>query len=380
MKEKTQEILLALPMFLQDGLDKYNGVMRYLSERKLRWNIRFDRLAPNWDQPVADEIGDFDGIIVDGLTPKEKKLLCARSRLPLVALDWFDAAICRGRARFAAIDSDSSEIGRLAAKTLLDIGGFATYAFLPQPDNPCWSTDRGTAFVRFMKSRHVAVKELGGEAPLVRQLRDLPKPAAVFAAHDTIAAQAIREARRAGIAIPEDLSVLGVDNERLTCLHTDPPLATIQPDFERAGYLAAQALDRLLHGRSVRRSQMYHVRTTILRRSLEPAGTAGRLVQRALELINDHALEYRTIDELANALDISRRLLDRRFRQIVGRSVLDVIQDKRLESVCTLLKTTELPISEICASCSFGSGTYPLRLFKARMGMTMRAYRLASHT
>ena len=73
-------------------------------------------------------------------------------------------------------------------------------------------------------------------------------------------------------------------------------------------------------------------------------------------------------------------LLERRFRQIVGRSVLDVIQDKRLESVCTLLRTTELPISEICASCSFGSGTYPLRLFKARMGMTMRAYRLASHT
>lgn len=379
MHEKTPEILLALPMFLQDGLDKYNGVMRYLSERKLRWNIRFDRLAPNWDQPVADEIGDFDGIIVDGLTPKEKKLLGARSRLPLVALDWFDTSICRAHRRFAAIDSDSSEIGRLAAKTLLDVGGFATYAFLPQPDNPCWSTDRGAAFVKFMKSRRIAVRQLRGDVPLARQLRDLPKPAAVFAAHDTIAAQAIREARRAGIAIPEDLSVLGVDNERLTCLHTDPPLATIQPDFERAGYLAARALDHLLHGRNVKRSQMYHVRTTVLRRSLEPAGTAGRLVQRALELINDHALEYRTIDELADALDISRRLLDRRFRQIVGRSVLDVIQDKRLESVCTLLKTTELPISEICASCSFGSGTYPLRLFKARMGMTMRAYRLASH-
>ena len=75
-------------------------------------------------------------------------------------------------------------------------------------------------------------------------------------------------------------------------------------------------------------------------------------------------------------LDIPRRLLDRRFRQIVGRSVLDVIQDKRLESVCTLLRTTELPISEICASCSFGSGTYPLRLFKAKMGMTMRTYRM----
>ena len=367
-------------MFLQDGLDKYNGVMRYLSERKLRWNIRFDRLAPNWDQPIADEIETFDGLIADGLMPDENKRLSARVRLPLVALDWFDAKICRGRAQFVAIDSDSSEIGRLAAKTLLDIGGFATYAFLPQPDNPCWSTDRGAAFVQFMKSRHVPVKKLGGEVPLARQLRDLPKPAAVFAAHDTIAAQAIRDARCVGIAIPEDLSVLGVDNERLTCLHTDPPLATIQPDFERAGYLAAQALDRLLRGRKVKRLQMYHVRATILRRSLEPAGTAGRLVQRALELINDHALEYRTINELADALEISRRLLDRRFRQIVGRSVLDVIQDKRLESVCTLLKTTELPISDICALCSFGSGTYPLRLFRSRMGMTMRAYRLASHT
>ena len=378
MHEKTPEILLALPMFLQDGLDKYNGVMRYLNERKLRWNIRFDRLAPNWDQPVADEIGDFDGIIVDGLTPKEKKLLGARSRLPLVALDWFDAAICRGRVRFAAIDSDSSEIGRLAAKTLLDIGGFATYAFLPQPDNPCWSTDRGTAFVRFMKSRHIAVKELGGGAPLVRQLRDLPKPAAVFAAHDTIAAQAIREARRAGIAIPEDLSVLGVDNERLTCLHTDPPLATIQPDFERAGYLAAQALDRLLHGRNVRRSQMYHVRTTILRRSLEPAGTAGRLVQRALAYIRTNAARAIKPRDVAAYLKVSRSLADLRFRELQKESIGDAIRNCRLEEIRRRLIATNDTVENIATDCGFAKVSRLNAEFKRKYGSSMSDYRRQS--
>ena len=73
-----------------------------------------------------------------------------------------------------------------------------------------------------------------------------------------------------------------------------------------------------------------------------------------------------------------RRLLDRRFRQITGRSILDVVQETRLENVCSLLRSTRLPISEICKTVAFGSGTYLLRLFRDKMGMTMRAYRKSS--
>mgnify|MGYP003319805353 CR=1 FL=1 len=376
----TRSILLVLPMAFQDGQEKYSGIMRFLQENDLRWSIRLDRLSPSVFRPTIGEKDHFDGAIIDGTASMGLIRAYVRSAIPLVAIDWRHPEMCKGRRQLIQISSDNAEIGRMAARALSNLHPFASFAYLPLAPNSLWSGSRGRTFAQTLKRKGRSVVQLDPSLPLGPQLLSLPKPAALFAANDAVGAKVLDACVHSGISVPEDLSVLGVDNERFTCLHTDPPLATIQPDFERAGYLAAQALDRLLHGRSVKRSQMYHVRTTILRRSLEPAGTAGRLVQRALELINDHALEYRTIDELADALDISRRLLDRRFRQIVGRSVLDVIQDKRLESVCTLLKTTELPISEICASCSFGSGTYPLRLFKARMGMTMRAYRLASHT
>lgn len=375
MKAHAPDVLLALPMFLQDGLDKYNGIMRFLCERRIKWNIRFDRLAPNWDQPSNGEIPGFDGVIADGLAPDSNKREYLKCRMPLATIDWFDCCRCPRRRKIASINSDSAEIGRTAAKTLLKFGEFASYAFLPQPDSPCWSTERGRAFLRYLRGRHMNPATIDTSRSIGPQLRDLPKPAAVFAAHDTIAAIAIRDARNAGISIPNDMSVLGVDNERLTCLHTDPPLATIQPDFERAGYLAASALDRMMRGEHAGRTHLYHVKATVMRSSLGHAGTGGKLVQRAMELIRDHALEYRGVGTYAAQLKVSRRLLDRRFRQITGRSILDVVQETRLENVCSLLRSTQLPISEICKTVAFGSGTYLLRLFRDKMGMTMRAYR-----
>ena len=362
-------------MFLQDGMDKYDGIIHFVTKHKLDWNIRIDRLAPTWDQPTDAEFHEFDGIIADGLATAEKQTLYARTKVPLVAIDWAEQRLCARRRNFVSINSDSAEIGRLAAKTLLEVGGFASYAFLPQPDNPWWSTDRGRAFTNAMAHRDIHAVEIDMSRPIGRQLRGLPKPAAVFAAHDTIAAYAIREAQREGIGIPVDMSVLGTDNERITCLHTNPQLATIQPDFEKAGYLAAYVLEKMLNGEPVARKHKYHVKTVVMRKSLEPSGSAGRLVQRAMELIHDHAEKYGSISSLASDLGISRRLLDRRFRQIAGKSVLNEIHETMLGKVCSLLRSTELSVSEICRSCAMGSGTYPLRLFKKKTGMTMRTYR-----
>ena len=363
-------------MFLQDGIDKYNGVMRFLREHEVQWDIRIDRLAPNWDQPQLKELPSFSGIIADGLSTAVGKKAYTASRIPLVAIDWFDRAAAITRSKTVRIDSDSVEIGEKAAETVLKTGPFASYAFLPQPDRPSWSTERGNVFSQEMQERGIDVRPIDPSAPLGAQLRALPKPTAIFAAPDTLAAQALRAARAVGIAIPDDLSILGVDNERLTCLHTDPPLATIQPDFEQAGFLAAEALDRLLRKRSTRKRLSYQVKTVVMRQSLEPPGTAGKLVQRAQEIIRNQAVTCRTIDSIARQLGVSRRLLDRRFRQITGRSVLDMLQEQRMSDVRTLLRTTDLPISEICASCAFGSGTYPQRLFKKLTGLTMHAYRI----
>ena len=378
MDDSQPSILIVLPIFLQDGQDKYDGIMRFLCERGMRWSLNFDRLAPTWDRPSMRALTRFDGIIADGQTPPETRRRLMGSGVPLVTLDWFDHSSHRNRANYAALDSDSAEIGRKAAEVCLATDNFACYAFLPQPDRPCWSTDRGQAFVRRLAASGISAIHLDPDRPLAPQLRALKKPAVAFAAHDTIAAKAIRIAGEEGIRIPEDLSILGVDNELMTCVHTNPPLATIQPNFEEAGYRAAGLLHSILTHSRVHKRNLYHIKDVIMRKSLEPASTAGRMIQRAVEFIRDNPLSYRGTDALARQLGVSRRLLDRRFREVMGCSVLQHVQQLRLGEICNLLASTNLSITEICHRCDFGSGTYPQRMFKKHFGESMRAYRTRS--
>ena len=376
MVRHSPKIMLALPMAFQDGRDKYSGIMRFLKEHKLPWRIRLDRLSPAVSRPTIGEKDSFDGAIIDGTASTGLIRAYAATKLPLVAIDWRHPEVGRGRPRIVSIDSDNAGIGRLAAKTLLETGRFATYAFLPLAnETTIWSDARGAAFGKALKRKKIETTVLNPDDTLIRQLQAIPKPAAVFAANDDIGAKALAICSEAGIAVPEDLSVLGVDNEQLTCLHTEPPLASIQPDFEQSGYMAAAALGALLARKPVRAHQAYRIKALALRGSMEPARSAGRLVQRALELIRDSHASFDGIDGLANQLGVSRRLLDLRFREIQNRSVLDAILEIKMDRVCTLLTTTNLPISTICENCAIGSGTYPLRAFRKRFGMTMRTYR-----
>ena len=376
MIRQKPKIMFALPMAFQDGRDKYSGIMRFLKEHKLSWQIRLDRLSPATNRPTIGDKDSFDGAIIDGGASTMLTRAYAATRIPLVAIDWRHPEHGHGRRRIVSVDSDNAGIGRLAAKTLLGTGNFASYAYLPlSKERTIWSDDRGIAFRKALKRKGIEVTVLNPDETLAEQLQRLPKPAAVFAANDDIGAKALSICAEANVKIPEDLSVLGVDNEQLTCLHTEPPLASVQPDFEQAGYMAASALAALLVRKPVKAHQIYRIKGLVPRGSMEPARSAGRLVQRAMELIRDSRAAFDGIDGLAKQLGVSRRLLDLRFREIRHRSILEEMTDVRMEKACMMLSTTNLPISAICANCAIGSGTYPLRAFRKRFGMTMRTYR-----
>lgn len=376
MKNDHRQIILAFPMAFQEGLDKYNGVMRYVNERRPNWRLRLDRLANAWDRPSRAELPGLDGAIVDGGATRGLLQAYASAGIPLVAIDWRHPDLGTGRKAFVRIAADDTAIGRAAAQTLHETVPTSYLAFIAPDDDLTWCRDRARAFAVAARRWKIPVSVLTLSPPteLRRQLRQLTKPAAIFAANDNAAAKVLTAANDEDIPVPTDLSVLGVDNEQFTCLHTEPPLASIQPDFEQAGYLAAAALDRLLSGQRVRNLQCYSIKEVVLRKSLEPSGTAGKLVQRALSLVRDDP-GIESVGDLAKTLGVSRRLLDLRFRQIRSQTVLDAINDRRLSEVCRLLRTTATPIGEICASSRLGSGTYPMRLFKKTFGMTMRKYR-----
>ena len=374
----TRRILLVLPMACQDGLEKYNGIMRFLQENDLRWSIRLDRLSPSVFRPTIGERDHFDGAIIDGLASMGLIRAYVRSSIPLVAIDWRHPELCMGRRQLIQINSDNAEIGRMAARALSNLHPFASFAYLPLAPNSLWSGSRGRAFAQTLKRKGRSVVQLDPSLPLGPQLISLPKPAALFAANDAVGAKVLDACIHSGISVPEDLSVLGVDNERFTCLHTDPPLASIQPDFESAGHMAAAALAALLSRKSVKSVQTYRTLDISPRQSMEAPRSAGRLVQRAMELIRNAHPPVSSIGGLARQLGVSRRLLDLRFREIQSRSVLEAVTEEKMSKVCNLLRSTNMSIAEISAASGLGSGTNPLRAFKRRFGMTMRDYRASS--
>lgn len=375
MSKVAPNILIALPMAYQDGMDKYKGIIRYLSRKGLDWNISLDRCSHGFVQVRIGDLGAFDGAIIDGGTTRGLVVAAAKSHIPLVGIDWRHPEIGKNRRHFIQINADNTKIGRLAASALTTVGNFASYAFLPLAKEITWSNQRGASFTRALQRRHHKVTLLDSSRPLSAQIRQLPKPAAIFAANDIVGNMILSACARDDIAVPMDVSVLGVDNEQIICHNSFPPLASIQPDYEESGFAAAQALDALLKGRPHVANKLYPVRKIISRHSIEPPRSAGHLVQRALALITDECTNFSNINGLARLLGVSRRLLDCRFRETLSKSVLETIIDTRLEKVCNDLKSTNLPIAEICASSNLGSGTNPLRVFKRRYGLTMSAYR-----
>lgn len=375
MKNRPKNIIAILPIAGQDGLDKYSGLVRYVTERDLDWNIIVDRLANFADALSIEEIRGADAVIVDGAAPAETRKSILQTAIPLAAIDWQIPSRPPRRRRTLYINADDREISIAAQRAINDNGNYAAVAFMPALQDFAWSKRRNRHFCELMRGRGIEVSTLSHGKTLGEQLRRLAKPAAIFAANDRAAQNVLKAARQEGIVVPQDLSVIGVDNSRFICLHTNPPLSSIQPDFEAAGYKAAAAIDAILSGRSAPVRQSFGVKTVVRRTSMEPFGSAGRLVHRAKIIIRDCCTRKENIDSIARRLGVSRRLLDRRFRQIEGKSVLETILEHKIENACNLLRTTDLSISYICSACALGQGTYPQRLFRKRTGMTMREYR-----
>jgi LacI family transcriptional regulator len=170
--------------------------------------------------------------------------------------------------------------------------------------------------------------------------------------------------------------VLGVDDEAFLCENAHPPLSSVVPDFERQGWLAACAIETMAEGGEAPPPAEVGVRG-IVRRASTGGGpsSAGLLVQRALSFIRQRACDGIGVPDVAARLGVSRRLLDLRFREEQGRTVLDAIQERRLDEVRRRLSETDDTIGEIAEACGYGDVSHLRRLFRARFHAGMRTWR-----
>lgn len=377
---ESRHVVIALPLAYQDGVDCYRGIMRYLNAHVCNWRLTILRGDFSLEDFHRLSAAGIDAVIASNFTRRETFGVLLKSAVPLVAVNIPDVSWLSGRRKnLVFVDIDSDAIGQSAADYLLGLENHADFACVGFSTAQGWSNRRVEAFVRSLAQKGKPCscftladeREASHSAELIRWLRSLTKPATLFVTCDRLAAPILDVCERESIRVPEELAVLGVDNELITCAHTHPSLSSIQPDFEDEGYRAAESIDRMLKGLAVPRRIVCPIKNVVCRRSTEASSPAGRLVSQAREsIMADFADRALTVGSLAKRLKVSRRLLDLRYRQITGITVLDEIRTQRLRHARELVMTTSLTLSEIAALSGFATESYLSRSFATAFGQT----------
>ena len=354
--------------------DKVSGILRYSGARP-DWEVRLFNRAP---APTDKADNRLDGAIVSCSIPTPLSKL-ARSH---VRLD-------DPRAPAGSVNIDDREIGRTAAEFLLK-RGHTSLAFVGtnRPGLNRHARLRMDEFVRCAKASEATsftheIDELKPEnwtdelERLATFIRTLPKPCGLMACADEIAKDVLDASRLAHVTVPDQLAIVGVDNELEICENLQPTLTSICPDFERCGFVAARLLDQAMRDgrRHPAGKYVYGVKSLVERASTVDLKGGGRLVAAAGELIRTRALKGITVLEIAKELNCSPRLLEIRFQEIVGRSAKSEILRIRLNEVKRLLKETDRSIDDIAIRCGWRTTVALQTLFKRRFGKSMRAWR-----
>ena len=383
----NRRVVIALQMAGTPGQRKMSGILDYLSEKDLRWELRFVRhredFSPDFVRALA--ANPVDGILYSFDTVPTVEAELAKIDIPTVGLDVFDQSPLCGRTRnLALVTSDCVAVGRAAADLLLDSGTFRAFAFVPDVHLRIWGKQRGRAFLDHLKAHGFKVdcyRRPRGTAndidELAKWLAGRPKPCGVFVAFDDRALDVMEACRIAGLRVPQDVAVVSVDNDEMLCEHTVPALTSIQPDHVAEGRLAAELLCGMMEGhvtRAVRRESC-GIKQVAVRESTPKVSNAGRLVQRAVAYIQSHATKGIGVREVVAHLKCSRRLADLRFRELQGMSILEAIRKVQMDEVCRLLRTTNLSTATIAAQAGFASAKHLPEMFKAAFGCSMGAYR-----
>ena len=291
------------------------------------------------------------------------------------------------------VNHDSAELGRLAARTLLFDGarGFGYFGF----KGLFWSEERGRHFDEALRinGRGCAHFErpLNNVAPrsrdddyrprFIRWLRELPKPCGLLAANDMLALEAINNCDKAGLTVPDDVSVLGIDNDEVACENSQPTLSSIRPDFFQAGRLAVELLDGRLRRKGAfkgERLRLFPAAFVVHRASTLRLKRADASVSKAVEFIRRHACEGVQPKDVLAGLGEPRRTVELHFRQLRGRSLMDEILAVRLDRVKELLADAEVPIKTIAGKCGWRSPARLRVFFRAAEGISMSAWRTAN--
>lgn len=416
----NSRVLLLIETSREYGRGLLRGIYRYNAVHK-RWQIEqqapfylssYDALGGDGDGPVPRRKtrgeglpGDVDGIIMRDYRGAPALM---RRGIPLVFASYLHKDI-RGSHR---ILPDDQAVGRMAAMHLLE-RGFRRFAFVGY-DSMYWSRQRHESFARtiadagyectaFTQARDLRLRAWRKEQKVMADwLRTLGRPVGLMACNDDRARQAVDACATAGLGVPEEVAIVGVDNDEFVCNLSNPPISSIALSIEDAGYRAAALLDQLMKAKRKEKEREARTRTAVSVRvgespSLSVSSSSSQIIVPPVTVVTRQSSDVTAIEEPAVAeavqfirgncrrpiqvsdvlqqVPVSRRTLFDRFKRVVGCTVHQYIKRARVAQIEDLLLGTSYSIGEIADILGFSSSEHIAMYFRSVKGVNPHTFR-----
>ena len=382
---KRPHVALIVETSIHYGRQILRGVTRYLRSHQ-SWSVFLEQ-RELWTAPPAWlRKWRGDGVICRKTTPEFAEML-SKAGVPLVDLN-----DCRPPMGAPRIESDHRAIGQLAADHLLE-RGFAHLAFCGFGDDEAFSKGRREGFVSRAAERgqSCSVWESPWNNPhgpgwereqerLAKWLESLPVPLGLMACSDMRGQHVLDACQRLNRAVPEEIAVVGVDDDAVLCNLCHPPLSSVMPNPERVGYEAAALLDRLMSGDAApTEPQLIPPVGVQTRQSTDVLAIDDPAVTSVLRFIRERASHGCSMKDVLSHAAMSRSLLERKFRQYLGHSPQAEIRSVQLKRVKQLLAESDLLLTQIAGLAGYAHPEYMSVVFKRETGQTPGQFRAASN-
>jgi LacI family transcriptional regulator len=358
MPEASQNVLLLVETSSAHPRGLLRGIGAF-AEAHASWHVRA------CDDQELPDLSEIDGII----TRRPLAADCGVRNVVNVSGEDFDNSL-------PWVDADNRAVGQLVANDFrgrgyLHLGFFADIS-------PPWVARRAEHLRRLAERLGMSWHIYEAERDVGAWLRALPKPIGLMAANDAVGQRLLQTCRAAEVVVPDDVAIVGVDNDDVTCSLCRPSLSSVVPDTEGIGYLAAAILDGLMRGEPP--SQRVHVVAPSglqHRRSTDAAGIDDPLVAQILGIIRRQATRDINVATIVAEVPASRRVLERRFRAHMGRSIHEELLAARLRQAQTLLIHSSLSIDEVAMESGFKRQEYMATVFRKQLQTTPSAFRIS---
>lgn len=356
-----------------------HGISRWV-QRHGDWSLYIEPGSLKQALPKLHAWG-CDGVIARIATRAIDEAI-RRLNLPAVVMS-YEAAPHQGR-----LGTQSQKEGGLAVEYFLD-RGFRNFAFCGHPEQ--FSIERFQGFADRLAREGLRVHEyrrrwshrdrwwVGEQEHMAHWLAGLPKPIALFAATDDIGRRVLEACHWQGLHVPDEIAVLGVDNDELLCELCTPPLSSIALNTEKAGFEAAALLDAMMAGLNPSRKMIVvEPLGVVSRQSTDVLAVEDRDVAMAIRYIREHSHEPITVSDILRAIPVSRRSLECRFKRILGRTLHEEVMHARLDRAKQLLATSDMPMPQVAKASGFSSADYMGYVFRKAEGQAPLSFRKRS--